>query len=70
VGRDGIRTLRRIIGALPTRVVEEKLATTEGSDDLLEAHRCGAYLFNLGPVHRPVGVAAETARQEPVPTPR
>jgi Uncharacterised nucleotidyltransferase len=50
---DAREALRAVIAALPDSGAVERLATTERGDERWEPHRCGAYLFNFGRIHRP-----------------
>jgi putative nucleotidyltransferase-like protein len=54
LGTEERQALGRIIHALPDKVVEERIATTERATQQFEAHRCGAFLFNFGRIHRPL----------------
>jgi Uncharacterised nucleotidyltransferase len=45
--------LEAVIAALPDSGAVERLSTTERGDEPWEPHRCGAYLFNFGRIHRP-----------------
>jgi hypothetical protein len=44
--------LRAVVETLPERAYRERIATTEGDSQRWEAHRCGAFVFNLGRIHR------------------